>query len=62
MTIREVALRKLPLPYSLALRLRDAGVAEEVICEYIGVEQEALPGVFRLAEEKLKAIREQQSY
>ncbi|CAM4193129.1 hypothetical protein MYBA111488_06450 [Mycobacterium basiliense] len=42
----EVALRKLPLPYSLALRLPDAGVAREVICEYVGVEEDSLDGFF----------------
>ena len=52
---RELALRNLPLPYSLALRLRDAGVAPEIICDYVGVEPEALPGVFRMAEAKLAA-------
>ena len=38
----ESALRKLPLPYSLALRLRDAGVAPEVVSEYVGVDEAAL--------------------
>lgn len=52
---REQALRSLPLPYSLALRLRDAGVAPEVICEYVGVEEASLPGVLRMAEAKLAA-------
>ncbi|OBI98032.1 hypothetical protein [Mycobacterium asiaticum] len=56
---REQALRKLPLPYSLALRLRDAGAAREVICEYVGVEDEALDGVYRLAEAKLIALQEE---
>lgn len=55
---REEALRKLPLPYSLALRLRDAGVAREVICEYIGVENVALDGIYRIAEAKLIALQE----
>ena len=55
---REQALRKLPLPYSLALRLRDAGVAPEVICEYVGLEQAAMQGVYRIAEAKLHAARE----
>ena len=54
---REQALRKLPLPYSLALRLRDAGVASEVICEYVGVEEAALQGVYRIAEAKLTALQ-----
>ena len=52
---REQALTKLPLPYSLAFRLRDAGVAPEVICEYLGVEEAALAGVYRIAEAKLSA-------
>jgi hypothetical protein len=38
---REQALRRLPLSYSLALRLRDAGVAADVICPYVNVEQAA---------------------
>jgi hypothetical protein len=54
---REEALRKLPLPYSLALRLRDAGVAREVICEYVGVEGASLDGVYRIAEAKLIALQ-----
>ena len=48
-------LRKLPLPYSLALRLRDAGVAPEVVCEYVAVEKDSLDGVYRVAEAKLLA-------
>jgi hypothetical protein len=54
---REQALRRLPLPYSLALRLRDAGVAPEVICEYVNVEEASLSGVFRVAEAKLAAVQ-----
>ncbi len=57
-TEREQALRKLPLPYSLALRLRDAGVAPEVICDYVGIEEAAMQGVYRIAEAKLLAARE----
>ena len=49
---RERALRRLPLPYSLAMRLRDAGVAREVICEYVGVEDASLDGFFRIAGSK----------
>jgi hypothetical protein len=55
---REQALRSLPLPYSLALRLRDAGVAPEVISEYVGVEETALTGLLRIAEAKFAAARE----
>ena len=54
----ESALRKLPLPYSLALRLRDAGVAPEVVSEYVGVDEAALEGVYRIAEAKLSAAEQ----
>ena len=54
---REAALRRLPVPYSLALRLREAGMAREVICEYVGVEDSSLDGVYRIAEEKLVALQ-----
>jgi hypothetical protein len=40
------------------LRLRDAGVDPEVICEYVGVEEADLEGVYRLAEAKLTALQE----
>lgn len=55
LTPHESALRKLPLPYSLALRLREAGVAPEVVSEYVGVDEQALDGVYRIAEAKLSA-------
>ena len=55
---REQALRKLPLSYSLAMRLRDAGVVPEMICEYVGIEEAALHGLYRIAEAKLLAARE----
>ena len=58
LTDSELALRKLPLPYSLALRLRDAGVARDMICEYVGVEDAALDSLFRLAEAKLIALQQ----
>lgn len=54
---REQALRRLPLPYSLALRLRDAGVAADVICQYVDVEPAALDGVYRMADAKLRAAQ-----
>ena len=58
-TARERALRKLPLPYSLALRLRDAGVAADAICEYLDVDMAALAGLYRIAEAKLAAAGHQ---
>jgi hypothetical protein len=54
---RERALHGLPLPYSLALRLRDAGVAVDMICQYVNVEQAALDGLYRIAEAKLLAAQ-----
>jgi hypothetical protein len=54
---RERALRRLPLPYSLALRLRDAGISADVICQYVNVEQAALDGLYRMAEAKLIAAQ-----
>ena len=53
---RERALRRLPLPYSLALRLRDSGVDPDLICEYVGVDPAALDGMFRMAEAKLEDV------
>jgi hypothetical protein len=54
---RERALRRLPLPYSLVLRLRDAGVSADVICQYVNVELAALDGLYRMAEAKLLAAQ-----
>jgi hypothetical protein len=54
---REQALRRLPSPYSLALRLRDAGVAADEICQYINVEHDALDNLYRIAEAKLVAVQ-----
>ncbi len=54
---REQALRGLRLPSSLALRLRDRGVASEVICQYINVEQTALNGLYRIGDAKLLAAQ-----
>jgi len=51
----EAALRRLPEAHSLALRLADAGVADEVICEYLRIEPEGLATTLDLARRKLKA-------
>jgi hypothetical protein len=48
---------QLPLPYLLALRLREAGVAPEMICEYVGIEEVALHGLYRIADAKRLAAR-----
>ena len=53
----KVFLRSLPEAYSLALRLQDAGVADEVICEYLHIERESLCTLLDVAHRKLdKAI------
>lgn len=54
---RERALRRLPLPYSLALRLRDAEIPADMICQYVNIEQDALDGLYRMAEAKLVAAQ-----
>jgi hypothetical protein len=51
----EAALRRLPEAHSLALRLRSAGVADEVVCGYLHIELEGLETLFRVAEDKLNA-------
>jgi len=52
---RHAALDRLPLPYSEALRLRDAGLPDELIAEIVGVEPEAFATMMRVAEAKLAA-------
>jgi DNA-directed RNA polymerase specialized sigma24 family protein len=52
----EAALRSLPEAHSLALRLVDAGVDDDVICDYLHIEPEALPTLLDLARRKLDAV------
>jgi hypothetical protein len=49
----EAALRSLPEAHSLALRLRDAGVADDVICGYLHIEPEGFATLLDLARRKL---------
>lgn len=56
--LRAGALRRLPVVYSLALRLRDAGLSEELIAECLAIEPEALGPLLTVAEAKLAAILE----
>jgi hypothetical protein len=44
---------RLPRPYALALRLRDAGVDDALIAECVGVDPEALPALLEIAAAKL---------
>lgn len=52
---RAELLARLPLPYATALRLRDAGISEEVIADCVGVDRDTLPTFMRVAEAKLAA-------
>ena len=51
----EAALRRLPEAHSLALRLKSAGVADEVVCGYLHIEPEGLDTLLQVGEEKLDA-------
>ncbi|MEO3758645.1 hypothetical protein ABGB19_10230 [Mycobacterium sp. B14F4] len=53
-------LQRLPLPYATALRLRDEGIADDVIAERVGIEPETLPTFMRVAEAKLAAAAKAQ--
>lgn len=53
----EEALRCLPAAYSLALRLRAAGVSEALIAECVDVEPEAVGAMLAVGEAKLAAVR-----
>jgi hypothetical protein len=53
-------LQRLPLPYATALRLRDAGIVDEVIAERVGVDLDALATFMRVAEAKLAAVASEQ--
>jgi DNA-directed RNA polymerase specialized sigma24 family protein len=55
---RAESLERLPLPYATALRLRDVGIADEVIADRVGVDLDALATFMRLAEAKLAAASE----
>jgi hypothetical protein len=51
----ESALRRLPEAHSLVLRLKSAGVADDVVCSYLHIEPEGLDTLIKVALEKLKA-------
>jgi hypothetical protein len=53
---RTEAMRALPEPYALGLRLRDAGAPDEVIADWLGVAPEALGPLLAVAEAKLDAL------
>jgi hypothetical protein len=51
-------MRRLPATYSLALRLRDFGLSDDLIAECVDVEPEAVAAMLVVAEAKLAAIRD----
>lgn len=53
---RAEALRQLPAVYSLALRLRDAGLEPELMAKALAIEPEALGPLLEIAEAKLAVI------
>ncbi|MCV7175936.1 hypothetical protein [Mycolicibacterium sphagni] len=55
----EAALRSLPEAHSLALRLSDAGAADDLISGYLNIEPEGLATLLDLARRKLdSALRD----
>jgi DNA-directed RNA polymerase specialized sigma24 family protein len=50
------ALSQLPETYANALRLRDAGLRDEAIARRLGVPEEAIAPLLRLAEAKLTRL------
>jgi len=53
---RAEAIRRLPGAYSLALRLREAGLADDLIAECLAMQRESLDPLLQVAEAKLAAI------
>jgi hypothetical protein len=51
----EAALCRLPEAHSLLLRLRDAGVDDDVVCKCLHIEPEGLGTLLLLAQMKLDA-------
>jgi hypothetical protein len=56
---RAQSLGRLPLPYATALRLRDAGIADEVIADCVGVDLDTLPTFMQVAYAKLRAASDE---
>lgn len=53
--VYEAALRRLPEAHSLVLRLIGAGVADDVMCDYLRIEPEGLETLVEVAIQKLAA-------
>lgn len=54
---RERALRRLPLAYALALRVRDAGISAELIRQFVDIQPAVLDRLYRVAEMELLAAQ-----
>ncbi|WP_157978412.1 MULTISPECIES: hypothetical protein [Nocardia] len=52
------AMVRLPFPYAEALRLRAAGIGDEVIAQILALDVTAVGSVLAIAEVKLAAIRD----
>ena len=55
---RATALRQLPAVYARALRLRDLGVDDDGVAEFLDIPAESIPALFRIAEAKLMELWE----
>lgn len=53
---RAQAIAELPRPYAIAIGLRDAGVADDVIAGSLGIEADGLGSFFSLAMAKLDRV------
>lgn len=54
--VRADALRRIPAPHSLALRLRDAGLPDGLIAECLGIDDVAVGPLLAVADAKLVAV------
>jgi hypothetical protein len=53
---RAQAIAELPLPYAVALRLREAAADPQTIARALDIEPEGVSGVLRIGEAKLAAL------
>jgi len=51
-------LTQLPVVYAVAIALHDAGVPTAVIAERLGVPEESMPTLLKIASAKLEGLRE----
>ncbi|MEE6167405.1 MULTISPECIES: hypothetical protein [unclassified Mycolicibacterium] len=49
----DVALRRLPETYAMALRLTSQGASDDELCQSLGIEQESLSTLLQIAQQKL---------